>query len=156
SFTASRLVADARNNFFEVDGVRHIFQPFVDYVYIPHIGPTPARLPQFDYLPTNLLRLQPIEFPDNNSIDSLEGENTIRYGMRNRIQTKRNGEIDDLVDWNVVMDWHLRHREDQNTFSDIYSDFSFKPRTWLTFNSFTRYDIEHGQFNVSQHSITLQ
>jgi LPS-assembly protein len=156
SFTTSRLWAGAHSDFFDLDGVRHIAQPFVDYVYIPHIGPTPSQLPQFDYLPTNLLRLAPIEFPDNNSIDSLEGENTIRYGIRNRIQTKRNGELDDVVDWNVVMDWHLRHREDQTTFSDIYSDLSLKPRTWLTFNSFTRYDIENGQFNLAQHDLILQ
>jgi hypothetical protein len=54
------------------------------------------------------------------------------------------------------MDWNLRPRTDQSTFSDIYSDFSLKPRSWLTFNSATRYSIENEQFNLAQHTISFQ
>ena len=31
-----------------------------------------------------------------------------------------------------------------------------KPRSWLTFDSQTRYDIASGRFNLAQHSLTLQ
>jgi hypothetical protein len=145
-----------RNDFFEMDGLRHIFQPSVDYAYVPQPSTLPSQLPQFDYQPTNNLRLLPIDYPDYNSIDSINSENTIRYGINNRLQTKRNGELDDLLNWGVYTDWNLRPRSDQTTFSDIYSDLSFKPKKWLTFNSFTRYSIAQGQFNLSQHNITFQ
>ncbi|MDB6021719.1 MAG: Organic solvent tolerance protein [Pedosphaera sp.] len=163
SFTASRLWAGVENQFLDVDGIRHIFQPSVNYVYIPSPNVLPNQLPQFDYELTNSLRLLPIEFPDLNSIDTINRENTIRYGINNRIQTKRNGEIQDLVNWDTYMDWNLRPLTgqpvpayNQSTFSDIYNDLSLRPRSWLTFNSYTRFSIENGQFNLSQHTLTLQ
>ncbi len=156
SFTVSRTWAGLHNEFFEMDGLRHIFQPSANFVYIPQPSTLPSQLPQFDYELTNSLRLLPIDFPDYNSIDSINSENTIRYGINNRLQTKRNGELDDLLNWAVYTDWHLRPRSDETTFSDIYSDLSLKPRKWLTFNSTTRYSIAQGQFNLAQHSITLQ
>ena len=113
-------------------------------------------MPQFDYEQTNSLRLPPLESPEYNAIDSINSQNTIRYGLNNRLQTKRNGQIDDLINWGLYMDWHLQSRSDQTTFSDIYSDFTLKPRSWLIFNSSTRYSIEQGQFNLSQHTLTLQ
>ncbi len=116
----------------------------------------PGQLPQFDYELTNSLRMLPIDFPDYNAIDSINSQNTIRFGLNNRLQTKRNGEIDNLASWAVYMDWHLRPRSDQTTFSDIYSDFNLKPRTWLSFDSQTRYDIANGQFNLAQHRVTWQ
>ncbi len=152
SFTVSRTWAGVHNDFFEMDGLRHIFQPSVNYVYIPQPSTLPSQLPQFDYQPTNSLRQLPIDFPDYNSIDSINSENTIRYTINNRLQTKRNGELDDLLNWNVSTDWHLRPRTDETTFSDIYSDLSFKPKKWLKFNSFTRYSIEQSQFNFCRNT----
>jgi LPS-assembly protein len=156
SFTASRLWAGAHSDFWDVDGLRHIFQPSLDYVYIPRPDVLPSQVPQFDYEPSNLLRLPPIDFPDNNSIDSINSENTIRYGLNNRLQTKRNGEVEDLLTSSIYMDWNLRPRTDQTTFSDIYSEFTLKPRSWLTFNSATRYSIAQDRFNLAQHSIVFQ
>ncbi len=156
SFTTWRLWKGAESDFWDVDGIRHIFQPSINYVYVPRPNVLPSQLPQFDYQLTNNLRMLPIDFPDYNSIDSINSENALRYGLNNRLQTKRNGELDDLVNWGVYMDWNLRPRTDQSTFSDIYSDFSLKPRSWLTFNSATRYSIENEQFNLAQHTISFQ
>lgn len=156
SFTASRVWPGVKNELLDMDGLRHIFQPSVDYANVPRPNVLPSQLPQYDYELTNSLRLLPLEYPEYNAIDSINSVNTIRYGFNNRIQTKRDGEIQDLVNWGVYMDWNLRPRTDQTTFSDIYSDLSLRPRTWLTFNSFTRYSIEQGQFNLSQHTLTLQ
>ncbi|HZV34329.1 MAG TPA: LPS assembly protein LptD, partial [Verrucomicrobiae bacterium] len=156
SFTTSRVWPNVKNDFFDVDGIRHIFQPSVDYAYVPRPNVLPSQLPQYDYELTNALRLLPLEYPEYNAIDSIDRLNTLRYGFNNRIQTKRDGEVQDLVNWGVYMDWNLRPRSDQTTFSDIYSDLSLRPRSWLTFNSFTRYSIEQGQFNLAEHSLTFQ
>jgi lipopolysaccharide assembly outer membrane protein LptD (OstA) len=156
SLTASRLWSGVRNDFLDLDGLRHIFQPSINYVYVPQPSVLPSQLPQFDYELTNSLRLLPIDFPDYNSIDSINSENTIRYGLNNRLQTKRNGEIEDLVDWSLYMDWNLHPRSDQSTFSDIYSELTLKPRSWVSFSSGTRYSIKTGEFNLAQHNLTLQ
>ena len=156
SFKASRLWSTAQNHFFEIDGLRHIFEPSINYVFIPRPNVLPAQIPQFDYELTNSLHMLPIEFPDYNAIDSINSQNTIRFGMDNRLQTKRKGEIDDMLDWSVYMDWYLRPRSDQGTFSDIFSDLTFKPKSWLIFGSQTRYDISRNEFNLAQHRLTFQ
>ena len=66
----------------------------------------PAQLPQFDTaLPS--LQLLPVELSDNNNLDSIDGENVIRFGLRNTLQTLRDGQLDNLLDWNLLLDWRL-------------------------------------------------
>ena len=156
SFKTSRLWQGAESKFWEVEGLRHILEPSLNYVYIPKPSVPPSELPQFDYELTNSLRLLPLDFPDYNSIDSIDSQNTIRFGVNNRLQTKRDGQLTDLVNWEVFTDWHLRPRTNQTTFSDVYSDLQLKPRNWLTFSSQLRYDIKTARFNMAQDSITFQ
>ena len=91
SAKASRLWPEAQNGFFQVDGLRHIVEPSINYAYIPNPNVYGTNLvPQFDYqLPS--LRLLPITMPDYNSIDSIQGENVFRFGLHNKLQTKREG-----------------------------------------------------------------
>ena len=104
----------------------------------------PPQLPQFDSALPSLLLL-PIQFPDYNNIDSIDSENVIRFGLRNTLQTKRDGQLDNLLDWNVMLDWRLirairqsrRTFSPQQTFNDLYSDLTFRPRSWLTLESQT-------------------
>ena len=154
SFKASHLWADATNSFFQVNGLRHIIEPDINYVYVPHPSTPPSQLPQFDSeLPSPLLL--PVMYPDYNDIDSVDSQNVIRFGVRNTLQTKRNGQLDDLVNWNVLMDWRIVPNSTQQRFSDIYNDVSFRPRTWITLTSQTRYDVNDGYFNLSSHQLTL-
>lgn len=154
STKASRLWAGAENKFFDVDGLRHIVEPSVNYVFVPEPNYRPNELPQFDReIPS--LRLLPIDFPDYNAIDSIDTQNVLRFGLRNKLQTKRDGEIQDLVHWALYTDWRLDPREDQSTFSDIYSDLDLRPRSWLGVSSEIRYDAEEGYFNASYNALTI-
>ncbi len=155
SFKASRLWENKKSDFWEMNGLRHIFRPSINYAWVPRPSPIPAVLPQFDRtLPT--FRLLPIDYPDYNAIDSIDGQNVFRFGLRNKLQTKREGVVEDLVDWRLFMDWNLRPRLAQPGFSDVFSDLDFKPRSWLTFTSQTRYDIEDGVFQLADHVVTLE
>lgn len=154
SFKASRLWSGVQNKLFEVDGIRHIIEPSANYVFVPRPTTPPNQLPNFDYeLPS--LRLLPIEFPDYNAIDSVDSQNVIRWGLHNKLQTKRDGQVVNLLDWNVYADWRLKPRSDQTTFSDLYSDLYFRPRSWLTLESLTRYDIATGNWRMSYHTLTI-
>jgi len=155
SLRASRLWPDVQSGFLEMDGLRHIIEPSVNYSFVPKPNVVPGQLPQFDYeLPS--LRLLPIDFPEYNAIDSIDSQNTVRWGLRNKFQTKRQGEVVNLANWDVYTDWRLTPRSGQSTFSDIYSDLTIRPRSWLTLESVTRYDIEHGLWTMAFHDITLQ
>jgi len=155
SFKASRVWPSVENRFFEVDGLRHILQPSFNYVYVPKPSATPNQLPQFDYvLPS--LRLLPIDFPDFNAVDSIDSENVLRLGLRNKLQTKRDGKVANLLNWDLYTDWRLDPRSDQTRFSDVYSDVASWPWSWLRFESLTRYNPENAQLRMAFESATLQ
>lgn len=155
NFKASRLWTDAENKLFDVHGLRHIIQPSVNYVYVPRPNVRPFRLPQFSYESPSL-RLLPIEYPDYNAIDSIDSQNVIRFGLMNKLQTKRDGQLEDLLRWDLYTDWRLRPRASQSTFADLWSDVIFRPRNWLTLESQTRFDLDTGDCRMAFHNLTLQ
>jgi hypothetical protein len=154
SFKVSQLWVGATNSLLNVDGLRHIIEPSANYVYVPRPNTTPSQLPQFDSELPSLLLL-PVQFPDYNNIDSIDSRNVIRFGLRNTLQTKRDGQLDNLLNWNVLLDWRLRPETGQQTFNDLYSDLAFKPRSWIVLNSQLRYDINGGDLNLAFHQLTL-
>ncbi|MCI0747220.1 MAG: LPS assembly protein LptD [Verrucomicrobia subdivision 3 bacterium] len=154
SLKASRLWRGVQSKFWHVDGLRHIIQPSVNYVFIPHPTRRPRELPQFDYESPSP-RLLPIEFPDYNSIDSIDSQNVLRLGLRNKLQTKRDGAVDNMLHWALYTDWRLNPREGQGTFADAYSDFDMRPFKWLSVNSEIRYDIDEGALDIADHHVVI-
>ena len=164
SFKLSQLWPGATNSLLQIDGLRHVIEPSANYVYVPNPSTPPSQLPQFDSaLPS--LGLLPVEFPDYNNIDSVDSENVIRFGLRNTLQTKRDGQLDNLLDWNLTLDWRLNPNGDsvnldepfspQQRFSDLYSEFAFKPRTWIMLESQIREDVNNGDLNLAYHQLTF-
>jgi hypothetical protein len=138
----------------QVDGLRHLIEPSANYVFVPDPSTPPARLPAFDAEAPSLM-LSPVDFPDYSSIDSIDTMNVVRFGLRNLLQTKRNGQLDDLVNWNLLLDWRLDPKAGQGPLNDLYSAFAFRPRTWLTLESQLRYDLNQGDLNMSFHQATF-
>ncbi|MGD0745575.1 MAG: LPS assembly protein LptD, partial [Verrucomicrobiota bacterium] len=108
------------------------------------------------------------QYPEYNNIDSIDSQNVIRFGLRNTLQTKRAGQLDNLLDWNVMLDWRLRPNPSTNalqnglttlgpqkTFNDLYSALAFRPRSWLTLESQLRYDINDSHLNLAFHQLTF-
>jgi LPS-assembly protein len=164
SFKASQLWSGATNSLLAVDGLRHIIEPSVTYAYVPNPSMPPAQLPQFDSALPSLLLL-PVQFPDYNNIDSIDSENVLRFGLRNTLQTRRAGQLDNLVDWNVMLDWRLTPGRNPNNldepfspqenFSDLYSGLAFKPRSWIVLDSQSRYAVNGGQLNLAFDQLTF-
>ena len=155
SFKVSRLWSGATNSLLDLDGLRHVLEPSVSYMYVPRPNVVPSQLPQFDSEIPGLLIL-PIQFPDYNDIDSIDTQNVVRFGVRNTLQTKRGGQVENFLDWNLLLDWRLRPALGQNSLDDLYSQISFRPRSWITLDSQVRYDINDGLFNTAFHQLTLQ
>lgn len=154
SFKASRLWSSTTNRWLQVDGIRHIVQPTFTYAYVPEPSRLPSELPQFDYeLPS--LRLLPNQFPDYYAIDSIDSRNVLRLGLRNKLQTKRGGQVDNLLNWDLYTDWRIDPQPDQSDFSDIFSDLDLKPRSWLTLTSEIRWDVDDHRFQIANHTMTL-
>ncbi len=154
SFKASRVWQDVKSPFLALDGLRHIVEPSVNYVFVPEPDARPFNLPQLDTtLPT--YRLLPIEFPDYNSVDSIDSQNALRFALRNKVQTKRGGEVENVLNWALYTDWRLDPRPGQTTFPDLYSDLDFSPRSWIVLNSEVRYGIHEERWREINHRLTL-
>jgi lipopolysaccharide assembly outer membrane protein LptD (OstA) len=155
SFKASRLWPQTRSRALDLDGLRHIVEPSLNYVFVPTPNYAPSQVPQFDSeMPS--LRPLPIDYPEYNSIDSIDSQNVLRFGLRNKLQTKRDGQIDDFVNWELLADWRLKPRTNQTTFADLYSNLSIKPRSWVTLQSEIRYDINDQYWRMLLHTITFE
>jgi lipopolysaccharide assembly outer membrane protein LptD (OstA) len=150
SFKASQVFRDAENSFLDVHELRHIVEPDIAYEYVPAPSRSPGQIPQFDYQSPSL-RLLPIDFPDYNDIDSIGRMNVVRLMLRNRLQTKRDDAVQDLVNWAIYTDWNLDPTN--HPFSDLYNDFSFRPRTWLTLNTSVRYDMASNRWREANEQL---
>jgi hypothetical protein len=74
TFKVSRLWASATNGWLALDGLRHIIEPSVNYVYVP--SPVSGRRITDRLCEPAAL---PIEFPDYNSIDSIDSQNVVGW-----------------------------------------------------------------------------
>lgn len=151
---ASRLWPGVESKFWDVDGLRHIIQPAINYVYVPQPSVRPPLLPQFDY-ELDSIRLLPIEFPDYNSIDSIDSQNTLRLGLFNKLQTHRNDHLANIVQWNAYTDWRLDKQPGQSTFADLFSELDFAPREWLLLTSEVRLDVQDPELLEANHYLTF-
>ncbi|HEV7924091.1 MAG TPA: LPS assembly protein LptD [Verrucomicrobiae bacterium] len=151
SFKASRVFPDAESDLWDVHKLRYIIVPDFDYAYIPVSS---SHVPLFDYQAPSLT-LQPIDFPDFNSIDSIQSENVLRLMLRNKLQTKRRDGIEDFVNWAVYTDWNLNPGTNR-AFTDLYSDLDFRPRSWITFSSTTVYDLPDHRWREAIERVFIQ
>jgi len=150
----SKYFPQAKSQIFDVNGLRHIVQPTINYAFIPRPNRVPSELDQFDYEVTSP-RLLPLELPEYNAIDNIDSQNVFRLGLRNRLQTQRGGTVDNLADWSLYTDWRADPNSSQTTFADGFSDFSLKPRTWMSLNSRLRYDLDNSLWRTIDHNFRI-
>jgi len=150
----SKLTPNTKSKLFDVNGIRHIIQPSINYAFIPRPNRVPDELDQFDYELTSP-RLLPIEFPENNAIDNIDSQNVLRLGLRNRLQTKRSNGLQDVADWNLFTDWRIDPNSGQSKFADLFSDAIIRPRSWLSLNSGLRYDLDDSLWRTINHGFTI-
>jgi LPS-assembly protein len=88
SFKVSKVYEGIQERWLGLDGLRHVMQPYADFSWVSQPTVPPSDILPFDqYVPST--RLQPIDFPQYLSIDSLDRWTILRLGLRNRFQTRR-------------------------------------------------------------------
>jgi hypothetical protein len=153
SLKASRVYRNLQSQFWDVEDLRHIIEPDINYAYVPAPSRPASDLPQFDTaMPT--LRQLPLEAPEYNSIDSIGEQNVLRLTLRNKLQTKRRNGVEDLINLAVYTDWNLTPGTN-HIFSDLYTDLTLRPRTWLTLSSYARYDLPDHRWRDAINSMSF-
>ena len=161
SFKLSRTWPGVQNQRLQIDGLRHIAQPFANYQWVPRPDNGADEVHQFDTVRQvtlgggdllSLTRYSPLDFPAFNTIDAIDKQNVLRFGLRQKLQTRRDGQSWDLLEVEGWTDWRAEKEDGQHDFSDVYGTVRVRPKRWLTVDTFGRYDVPEGllrEFNTA-------
>ncbi len=151
SFKISRTWDDVENKTWDIHGLRHIVEPFVDYQWVPSPSADANDLFQFDtyrYLTLMdgsrmlLARYRPLDFPANTAIDALGRQNTARFGVRQTLQTRRNNQPWDLATLELWTDYNFEETAWGKDFADLFATLRLSPSRWWTLDTGARWGIE--------------
>ncbi|MCX7927121.1 MAG: hypothetical protein N2606_03175 [Candidatus Omnitrophica bacterium] len=131
-------IYDLTSNFLniEINRLRHIISPTIGYAYNNQPSIPSTKLYQMD------------------AIDAIGHSNAFTLGVSNKLQTKRNNETIDFVDFKVDSIYYLYRRIPTSgiTVHDELSDIILKlkvfPYNWLQFYSDANYVAEKRQFST--------
>jgi LPS-assembly protein len=126
---------DYQNKVWKIDGLRHLFTPYLSYRYIPASGVDPDRIPDVD-ADTFDTYLPPIELGDARAVDALGASDTLRVGIDNTLQTRdpKYGSRD-LVEWRLADDILFLRQPGQRDYSQLYGEVGLYPAKWLEITS---------------------
>ena len=156
SFKFSRAYESAQSRFWGLDGLRHVVQPYMDASFT-RTNEDPAHILQFDRLERST-QLPPIDFPQFNTIDSIDNWSIVRLGVRNRLQTRRDNltfswlELDTFFDINIDRPdfGNFEPLADTGTFSNLFNRLRWYPLPWVTLQVDSQLPVfDHGFTEVN-------
>lgn len=162
----SRTWADVQSAALGLDGVRHVFQPYVNLSYLD--SKQDSGVPGIDRLSSPTTRPRSIDVPFFTAVDSLRSWNVARVGFRNLLQTKRdylanmgNGQLvgvpeDDsqtTYTWagmNTYVDVFGKDPEFGRDISNLYNEIFWQPVPWVSLRSDWQIPITSGLGNFTE------
>jgi hypothetical protein len=155
-FKISRTWLDVKDPNLGIDGIRHEIEPFFDAQFAPTPTVTPNQIRGYD----NRLystQLQPLDWTAYNSIDSIDKQAVLRFGIWNKIQTKRDGVNYDLLTVQTYADADFDHNFSAaapgQTLSDLYNDIRFNQSEQLHFQSLSALAVDGSGYNEVDNNI---
>ena len=109
---------DVRSPFFQLDGLRHLIEPYVNYTYIPEPSVSREHLYYFD------------------DIDRIQEENFVRLGVVNHLQTRRGNQLVNYMSLENYWDYHFQKQEGFSHIGDFCTKFTMTPFKGLTLSTF--------------------
>ncbi len=142
SYKAFRVYTEAPNYLGE--GLRHIAEPYARYTYVSRPNLRPQELYAFD------------------GIDRLDKRHEIRFGARNKLQTRRpipvryDPEVDeepprrrsrvhDMIDLDTYTIFRVEPEEGQKDFANFFFDARLHPADWVRIRCDGEYDWHEGE-----------
>ena len=136
---------DIKEKAMGVDGLRHVFEPFVQFAYIPRPNVRPTQFAGYDNR-VNSTESQPLNSSLYNSIDSIDQLLVVRPGFMNRLMTQRDGQPYELANWKIYGDYQpirpdlpgLNTPSAQisetvpSDFPELYNQLNIMPVPWWT------------------------
>ncbi|MBO5762738.1 MAG: hypothetical protein J6R85_02615, partial [Lentisphaeria bacterium] len=117
-----RTWQDIRSDWLQLDGLRHIIVPYLNYTFIPEPTGDREKLYYFD------------------DIDRIDEQHFVRFGVINRLQTRRNDQLVNYLTMENYIDLHLEDEDGFNHVGDFCTRLSMSPLKGLTFSTFFSVD----------------
>ncbi len=154
-----------KNDAWDIDGIRHIFEPQLSYRYTPDLQVdddftsvsrfllSGTRVNPFAYDRRVFANyLDPIDLEDRRDVESIQEDHKIRLALKNRIQTRAKDKSSrDLARFDIVGEYHFEDQSilspfglPEDNYSYLHFDFSATPADWLEIGIFSRLDAEEG------------
>ena len=112
---------------------RHIVEPFANYTLVPEPSLTPDELPQFD------------------DIDKLGEQQTMKFGVRNKYQSRHEAGPFDIIDAEVFTVYDFNAEGDEDALEDLFWDIEIQPTEHVRIDAEGQWklsDSELEQFNL--------
>jgi LPS-assembly protein len=139
-----------------INGLRHVIEPFFDAQYAPSPTVSPNDIRGFDDRLYST-QLQPLDWTEYNSIDSIDRQAVIRFGVWNKIQTKRDGVNYDLVTLQTYADADFDHNfsaaTPSSTFSNLFNNLTIAPTPQLQFQTNSSLAVTGDSYNSVDNNI---
>ncbi len=124
---------NTKNAFLDIDGLRHVMVPYINYTYITNPNNNENKILYF------------------NDVDLYRGQNSIRFGLRNELQTRRGNYGEESIQTIVEMENYLNyHFNDDDNFSQL-GDFgtllTIKPNDRISIQSIILIDLGNNNSN---------
>jgi hypothetical protein len=138
SFKFSKAYEQSQSRAWGLDGLRHVVQPYMNASFV-YSSRDPEEILQFDRI-NRSTQPPPLDFPQFNTIDSIDNWSIVRLGVRNRLQTRRDNltfnwlELDTFFDVNIDRpDFGALIPDDGGTFSNVFNRLRWVPLPWVNF-----------------------
>ncbi len=133
SFKVSNTWDHVQSRRLGLDGLRHVVQPYSNLSYVSDPGVDPEEILQFDRLIPST-QLNPIDFPQFTTIDSLDKWTIWRFGVRQAFQTRRGDSTFDWLTLDTYFDVNIDNPYDDSDFSNVFNRLRWSPVPWVTLN----------------------
>lgn len=142
-----RAWSDYKNGTLELDGLRHVAQPYLNYTYVSDPSEDRENLYYFD------------------QNDRLQEMNFLRAGVDQRVQTRRNGRIYTFARMQTYADFHLNKQEyysaaattaatepdaEHGSLGSLGNRIEVRPREGLDFWNTIVFDMDEGELSRAE------
>ncbi|MCX6966822.1 MAG: LPS assembly protein LptD [Verrucomicrobia bacterium] len=149
SFKFSREWENVQSRALGLDGLRHVVQPYTDFSFVK-TGENPNGILQFDRL-TPTTELPAITFPQFTTLDAIPNWTIWRFGVRNKLQTRR-----DDTNYNLLtMDTFFNANFDapsypgipsEGAFSNLCNQLTYAPLPWVSLRMASQIPLQNTGF----------
>lgn len=137
-----------------LDGINHIFQPYVSWSYLSTDSADSTFLGIDRLTPTTRPRpLAPLRFT---AIDGLADWQTVRLGGRNRLLTRRDGQSHEWFYFDSFVDVFIEDPEGDRDVSNLNNTLRWNPLPWLGVDATAQFPIVSGGSGFNEYYTRIQ